>query len=144
MFLIKDLLYILSFPFFGALAYLVTTTLRQEYRSASSLVIVVFAAATLLAIWSEFPFLYDYVQYLWQGSKYTQEAVCQITDVHSGTAAGLLMARQRLYCADGREFVTKHRRDFQRMAWRWAQANLVLYIRYLPRSSLVLEAVPVE
>lgn len=141
--LLRDLLYILAFPFFGGLIYFGAGLYRQEYRGCVLGILgLTFGGMMLLAIVSEFSCIYDYLQYLQHGDSYVQEATCEITEARSGTSAGLLMARQRLYCADGQEFITKYRRDYQRLAWRWAQERRVLRIRYLPRSRLILEAAP--
>lgn len=143
--LIKDTLYVLAFPVSGVLAYFVNSAFGQMRREHLLwIVIVVFGGMMLLAFWSTLPFFQDYALYLQYGNDYVQRTDCQIVKARSGTTHGLLMAWQRLYCADGQEFITKYRRDYLRLGWRWAQERRVLRIYYLPRSRMVLKASPID
>ncbi|MCS7283706.1 MAG: hypothetical protein RMK65_06895 [Anaerolineae bacterium] len=141
-----DTVRVLIFPLAAALIYFGAGLYRESDLRIRGLVVlgIFFGALTALQVYNQFPFIHDYVHYLRRGDAWVMEAQCRVVDTSSGTATGLGMAMVRLYCADGQEFITKYRRDYQRLAWRWARAGQVLRIRYLPRSRLVLEAIPIQ
>ncbi len=143
--LVRDVLLVFIFPLCGILIYIGAGLYKQEYRGCALLVLFLFfGGMTALEIWNEFPYLYDYFRYLRDQDHYVQEATCRITDVSSGTASGVLTAMERIHCQDGTQFVSKYRRDYQRVLWRWAREGRTLHVRYLPRSRLVLELMPEE
>jgi len=124
-----------------ALIYFGAGMHKEEYRGCALAVIGGFCGCWLIFnAWGCFPEIYDCVQYLRQGDSYVREDVCHLEDVRSSVGrVGLVTARNRLHCRDGKEFVSEYRRDYPRVLWRWAKEQRILRVRYLPRSLLVLE-----
>lgn len=87
------------------------------------------------------PLLHDYIRYLQDGDAYTQETICQVDGAVQG---GLLGEQVRWHCADGREFMHNGLSDLNRLVWGWVQARQRLQTRYLPRTGLILEAIPID
>ena len=113
---------------------------KEEYRWYALAVIGGFCSCWLIFnTWGCFPEIYDCVQYLRHDS-YVQEDICYLEDISSAIGmVGLVFPRDRLYCRDGKEFVSEYRRDYHKVLWRWAREKRILRVRYLPRSLMVLE-----
>ena len=139
--LIYELLQVLAPVFFFAVAYFGGGLHKEEYRGCALTVLgLFFGGVLLLALWVCYPVLYDCVQYLRQGEAYVQDDSCRLVDVSSGIGIiGLVFPRDRLYCQDDQQFISRYRRDYQRVLWRWAKEERMLRVRYLPRSRLVME-----
>ncbi len=143
--LIKEALHVAAPLLFFALIYWGAGLHKQEFRGCAFATLCLFWGGILLMMAVDgYPFLYDCVRYLRQGDAYVQDATCRLEEVTSGTAVGLVLAQERLHCQTGTTFISRYRRDYQRVLWRWAQEKRVLHIRYLPRSQLVLEIIPRE
>lgn len=106
--------------------------------------ILFFLVIAGLNFYLDFPFFYDYIHYLRYGDFYVMQAVCLVTDTYDISGRGDWDLEVHFVCADGQEFVSKHQLKYRRLGWRWAQAKQNLLIYYLPRSRLILKAVPIE
>jgi hypothetical protein len=143
--LIYELLQILAPVFFFAIVYFGAGLHKEEHRGcAIAMLGLFFGGWLILGLWDSYPLLYDCVQYLRQKDAYVHDDSCHLTMVTSGTAVALVLAQERLHCQDNKEFISRYRRDYQRVLWRWARESRTLHARYLPRSRLVLELTPVE
>ncbi|MGB9889895.1 MAG: hypothetical protein ACPLTQ_09530 [Anaerolineae bacterium] len=142
---IKETLFVVAPIFFFALIYWGAGLYKEEYRGCALATLGLFWGGLLaLIVWDSYPFLYDCIQYLRQGDAYVQDATCRLEQVTSGTTIGFFLAQEHLHCQGGVDFISRYRRDLQRVLWRWAKEQRVLRIRYLPRSRLVLELTPVD
>ena len=140
--LLKDLFLSLFFLIFIPLIYFGAQLHKEPNRGCVLATLTVFWGGwALFGLYTNYHRLQDYVAYLRYGDAYLEEKICTVASVSSGTVVGIVSAMQRLRCADGSELIIRHRRDYQRI---FPKEGRSFFVRYLPRSGLIVDLRPLD